>query len=87
MHAHFIFSTRFASSRNSFKFVPINDKQNTTTFILSDFNGVCAISHAITSSFAATKSSEYTLWGTDLANRPSPHPKSATISLFGLELV
>lgn len=45
----------------------------------------CAMSHAVTWSFRATKSKEWTLCGTFLAIFASPHPKSATTLLPGLK--
>lgn len=48
-------------------------------------NDVFAISHGITPSWVAIKSKEYVFCVIDLANRPSPHPKSATIKFFGLK--
>lgn len=71
-------STRLASSRKSFKLVPISDRQKTATSMLFVSNGVEAMLQAIMSGRLATKSNEYVLFGIDLAKRPSPHPKSAT---------
>lgn len=45
----------------------------------------CAMSHAVTWSFRATKSKECTLCATFLAIFASPHPKSATTLLPGLK--
>lgn len=45
----------------------------------------CAMSQAVTWSFRATKSKEWTLCGTFLAIFASPHPKSATTLLPGLK--
>lgn len=43
-----------------------------------------AILQAVTHSFLATKSKEWTLFGTDCAMPASPHPKSATTNDLGL---
>ena len=46
--SYFVFKTRFASLRKSLRFVPISDKQKTTTSQDSDSRGVLAKSQTVT---------------------------------------
>merc|ERR1712025_1337071 len=74
-----ILRTRLASLTKSLRFVPISERQNTTTSQQSFCKGVWAKSHTVTKSLTLTKSKLCTVEESckALANLASPHPKSA----------
>lgn len=75
-----------ASAMKSCMLVPMRDKQNTATSTEEEGRGVWAMSQAVTLGLLATKSKEWTLvWGTWRDSSASPHPRSATTHVSGLE--
>ena len=79
-------STLFASRMKSTTLEFIRDKQNTHTSTEDSGSGTLDISQAVTRSFTATRSNEWTTFGTERANRALPQPKSAIINVSGSPL-